>query len=144
MCCTHDSTVSWYVTIIDRSGTYLFSFWPSLIFSGKKELCFSFHVLIFSLIKREHNYFFPENIRPGQNENKYVPERWIIVTYQLTVLSCVQYICFTKLNKISWNCRSGQLMNEAVQSVVTRYAARYCSATSSFFRISCLSSCVEN
>ena len=42
----------------------------------------------------------------------------IIFTHQLTVLCCVLYICFTKWNKISWNCVSCQLMNEAAESKV--------------------------
>ena len=38
--------------------------------------------------------------------------------HQLTVLWCVQFICFTKWYKITWTCVSRQLRNEAADFIV--------------------------
>ena len=66
-----------------------------------------------------HNSHNAANVWLVLNENKYKPDGQLICRHQLTVLWCVLYICFTKWYKITWNCPSGQLMNEAAESVVS-------------------------
>ena len=47
--------------------------------------------------------------------------------HQLTVLWCVQFICFTKWYKITWTCVSHQLRNEAADFIVAAALECYCS-----------------